>query len=76
MMIILAYMRFQRIRFELYSTEHELPKIRSLERLPCLEYAVLHCVKSVRIWSYYGPHFPAFGLNMERYGVSGKYGPE
>ena len=29
----------------------------------------LHCVKSVRIRSYSGPHFPAFGLNMERYGV-------
>ena len=30
----------------------------------------VHCVKSVRIWSYSGPHFPAFGLNMERFGVS------
>ena len=29
-----------------------------------------HCVKSVRIRSYSGPHFPAFGLNSERYGVS------
>ena len=26
-----------------------------------------HCVKSVRIRSYYGPHFSAFGLNTERY---------
>ena len=26
-----------------------------------------HCVKSVRIRSYSGPHFPAFGLNAERY---------
>ena len=25
-----------------------------------------HCVKSVRIRSYSGPHFPAFGLNTER----------
>ena len=24
-----------------------------------------HCVKSVRIRSYSGPHFPAFGLNTE-----------
>ena len=23
-----------------------------------------HCVKSVRIRSYSGPHFPAFGLNI------------
>ena len=28
------------------------------------------CVKSVRIRSYSGPHFPAFGLNTERYKVS------
>ena len=27
-----------------------------------------HCVKSVRIWSYSGQHFPAFGLITERYG--------
>ena len=24
-----------------------------------------HCAKSVRIWSYSGPHFPAFGLNTK-----------
>ena len=30
----------------------------------------IHCVKSVRIRSYSGPHFPAFGLNTERYFVS------
>ena len=29
----------------------------------------VHCVKSVRIRSYFGLHFPAFGLNTERYGV-------
>ena len=29
----------------------------------------VHCVKSVRILSYYGPHFLAFGLNMERCSV-------
>ena len=28
----------------------------------------IHCVKSVRIRSYSGPHFPAFGLNMQRFG--------
>ena len=39
----------------------------------------LHCVKCVRIWSYSGPHFSAFGLNTERYLSSpnaGKYGSE
>ena len=30
----------------------------------------LHCVKSVRIRSYSGSYFPAFGLNTKRYGVS------
>ena len=29
-----------------------------------------HCVKGVRIWSYSGPHFSAFGVNTERYSVS------
>ena len=30
----------------------------------------INCVKSVRIRSYSGPHFPAFWLNLERYEVS------
>ena len=29
----------------------------------------MQCVKSARIWSYSGPHFPEFGLNTERYSV-------
>ena len=29
-----------------------------------------HCLKSVRIWSYSGPYFPAFGLYTKRYFVS------
>ena len=29
----------------------------------------MHCVKSVRIRSYSGPYFPAFGLNAKKYGV-------
>ena len=28
------------------------------------------CVKSVRIQSFYGPYFPAFGLNTDTYSVS------
>ena len=28
-----------------------------------------YCVKSVRIWSYSGPHFPAFWLNTNLYSV-------
>ena len=27
--------------------------------------AETHCVKSVRIWSFFGPYFPAFALNTE-----------
>ena len=29
-----------------------------------------HCARSVRIRSYYGPHFPAFRLNMEKNSLS------
>ena len=36
-----------------------------------------HCMKSVRIRSYSGAHFPTFGLNKERYSTyAGKCGPE
>ena len=31
---------------------------------------VKHCVKSVRIRSFFGPYFPAFGVNMKRYFIS------
>ena len=34
-----------------------------------LECSIWHSVKSVRIWSYSGPHFLAFGLNTERYSI-------
>ena len=27
---------------------------------------ILHCVKSVGIWSFSGPHFPALGLNTDQ----------
>ena len=27
--------------------------------------SILHCMKSIRIQSYSGPYFPAFGLNTE-----------
>ena len=35
-----------------------------------------HCVKSVRIGSYSGSYFPAFGLNKERYGASLRIQPK
>ena len=31
---------------------------------------IQHCVKSVRIWSYSGPHFPTLRLYTERHGRS------
>ena len=34
-----------------------------------LYFAVPHCVKGVRIWSYSGPHFPAFGQSISPYSV-------
>ena len=42
-----------------------------LTEFPCMSIChSTHCVKSVRIWCYSCPHFPTFGLNTERYGVS------
>ena len=47
---------------------------RSDEKLPTISVQFLNsnqnCVKSVRIRSYSGLHFPAFGLNTDRCGVS------
>ena len=48
-----------------------------MHKIPCVKTKILYMepyikslVKSVRIWSYSGPHFPALGLNKERYSVS------
>ena len=43
---------------------------RAILRISSLYGFVAHCVKSVRILSYSGLHFPSFGQNTERYGVS------
>ena len=37
--------------------------------IPLKTIQIDHCVKSVQILSYSGPHFAAFELNMERYRV-------
>ena len=34
----------------------------------------VHCIISVRIRSYPGPYYPAFGLNTERYQNNSEYG--
>ena len=51
--------------------------------LKLMKVKLSHSLKSSRIWSYSGPHFPVFGLNTERFGYlsvfspnAGKYGPE
>ena len=36
----------------------------------CQSLDIMHCMKSVRIRSFSGPYFPAFGLNTDRYSVS------
>ena len=58
------------------------------ELIPCFKFFTWgtfnwHFVKGVGIRSFSGPHFLAFGLNMEKYFVSlriqsksGKYGPQ
>ena len=59
-----------------YKVETDVNKFHLIEIL--VQYSIKeifrvndkHCVKSVRIWSFSGPYFPAFGLNTERYGVS------
>ena len=45
-----------------------------INQMILLQSLTLHCLKSVRIQSYSGPHFPAFGLNTERYGVRSECG--
>ena len=48
-------------------------KLCSYHQFIARTYAIisyLHSVKSVRVRSYSGLHFPAFGLNTERYSVS------
>ena len=35
-----------------------------------VQFAVFNSVNSVHIWSFSGPHFPAFGLNLEIYRVN------
>ena len=45
-------------------------KIEMNVRRKKYKYPRKHCMKSVRVRSYSGPHFPAFGLNTESDSVS------
>ena len=44
-------------------------RLKLIEMREGLQNDAVDCVKSVRIRSYSGLHFPIFGLNTERYGV-------
>ena len=54
-----------RISFSKRSSHNDL----LYQPIKCL-HSNFHYVKIVRIWSYSGPYFPTFVLNMDRYGVS------
>ena len=54
----------------LFSAYNMLSKIEYVVQPFNLRVHGTHCVKSVRIRSFSGPHFPAFGLNTGKYGVS------
>ena len=47
------------ITFEIYIYIH----VRII--YPFELYIYVHCVKSLGVWSYSGPHFPAFGFNTD-----------
>ena len=47
-----------------------MSRIQDFIPLPHSHITPVHCTKNVRIRSYSGPHFPAFGLNTESYSVS------
>ena len=49
------------------SRKEKLTKLPPFTQILDTLAAAFHCVKSVCIPSYYGPHFPAFGLNTERF---------
>ena len=50
-----------------WSLGNFLSKMELLAKIFGKSFRGSHCVKSVRIQSYSGPYFPAFGLNTERY---------
>ena len=52
-----------------WSLGNFLSKMELLAKIFGKSFRGSHCVKSVRIRSYCGSYFPAFGLNTERYSV-------
>ena len=62
-----------RLNFFLLNECWLLQEFRDTEnehRIVVVFFSNKHFVKSARIKSYSGPHFPAFGVNTERYSVS------
>ena len=52
--------------------EKKLPFLRKLKNKNYSFYFASQCVKNDRIWSYSGPHFPAFRLNTSIQSECGK----
>ena len=63
------YVKFLKTPFLQNTSGRLLLKIASLDLTSKFLNLKIHCVKSVQIRSYSGQHFPAFGLNMERYSI-------
>ena len=58
------YEKMMEITFSFYSAaKHKILKLT----FPWKSWVVTHCVKSVRIWNFLGPYFPAIGINTERF---------
>ena len=55
------------------NTDQQRLQIRALFGQVCFNLFkenILHCMKSVHIRSFSGPHFPTFGLNTKIYDVN------
>ena len=48
-------------------TEAKIDDFKDISSVHWNCWSDIPCMKSVRIRSFYGPYFPAFGLNVERY---------
>ena len=58
------------LRNKFFFTQSKVTYLLNVSVFKGLLQSLTHCVKSVRIRSYSGPHYPTFRLNTERYEVS------
>ena len=70
---VLLYLALIRPIFvlELLSSQIEIKYVKKKAKQKQKQKTTTHCLKSVPIRSYSGPHFPVFGVNTERCRVSG-----